>query len=212
MKGCLLMFIIGFTFLVWQSCQKMERRAAGLDLPAPPDPRLANRQAAFSKYLIKNTAVTSTHWLAKDLLWVTLKPEIYTTTENVETIARNIAFWWAGRMGLEYACVEVRFGKHRYAVGTYQGEVPPVYAMVHKDAPDEAEEAGEQPPQITPTAALDQLNTRVRQLPAIEAWTFDQVTGTHGQPTTTDKATGWAYWPTFKAQFKDGKVIYVYLP
>jgi len=41
---------------------------------------------------------------------------------------------------------------------------------------------------------------------------YPEVEGTHGPALSKDKATGWATWPTFKAQFQAGKVVEVELP
>ncbi len=86
-------------------------------------------QDEFSRFLLANTDVLTTRWLNHELLWITLRPEKLTTPSNAEVIAKEIAFWWAGRAGLTYARVEVRKGSRNFATGTYQGAVPPVHAL-----------------------------------------------------------------------------------
>lgn len=43
--------------------------------------------------------------------------------------------------------------------------------------------------------------------PAITGWTLAEVISKHGEPTTRDKTTGWAVWPTFQARFEGGAVV-----
>jgi hypothetical protein len=49
----------------------------------------------------------------------------------------------------------------------------------------------------------------VPEPPAITGWTLAEVISKHGEPTTRDKATGWATWPTFQARFEGGAVVEV---
>jgi hypothetical protein len=42
--------------------------------------------------------------------------------------------------------------------------------------------------------------------PSIDGWSFTEVKSTYGDAVTTDKASGWAMWPKFRARFEGGIV------
>lgn len=83
---------------------------------------LAVEQAKFRDWLLANTAVTSVHFEQKQLIWVQLSPEKYTSKANVERIAADIARWYARRTGQKAAICTVWRGNQIYAKGSYFGE------------------------------------------------------------------------------------------
>jgi len=77
----------------------------------------SNPQEEFKKYLLDNTAVTDVQYESDWQIWVYLKPEKYTSVENVEQIAKQIAKWYGQRMNKDYTICTVWQGSQVYAKG-----------------------------------------------------------------------------------------------
>jgi tetratricopeptide (TPR) repeat protein len=77
----------------------------------------SNPQDEFKKYLLENTAVTDVHYESDWQIWVYLKPEKYTSVENVEKIAKQIARWYGRRMNKDFTICTVYQGSRIYAKG-----------------------------------------------------------------------------------------------
>jgi hypothetical protein len=60
-----------------------------------------------------------------------------------------------------------------------------------------------------PAGPMNSQPSQVLNLPTLEGWTMDEVISRHGEPSTRDKTTGWAAWPTFRARFVGGAVVEV---
>lgn len=57
---------------------------------------------------------------------------------------------------------------------------------------------------IAERIAADRERAKLEQM---TGWTFDEVQSTHGAPLKTDKSTGWAQWPAFRARFEGGRLV-----
>jgi hypothetical protein len=75
-------------------------------------------KAAFMRWALDNTAVTDIA-INGPSMFVTLKPEKYTTPENVTAIADTLARSYAMRSGLNFVACRVFRGKQEYAKGTF---------------------------------------------------------------------------------------------
>jgi hypothetical protein len=75
----------------------------------------------FITWLKENTAVTDAHFNSNSSLFVSLKPEKYTTPDHVSEIAKTISRWWAQRTGHSYINTHVYLNGSEYASGSHGG-------------------------------------------------------------------------------------------
>lgn len=80
------------------------------------------RQEKFIVWLKGNTAVTDAAFNSNSSLFVSLKPEKYTTPENVSEIASTISRWWFLQCpGASYVNTHIYRNGKEYASGSHGG-------------------------------------------------------------------------------------------
>jgi hypothetical protein len=154
-------------------------------------------QKQFAAELALLPGIEEARFLNEELLWVRFKPEIYDLKkDHVRVMCEGLAHRWAARAQMGRARVEARYGNEAYAVGTYLGPVPKADEGILPEVQPDGTLAMHC--EHTPQEQVDEL--------ALTGLTLEEVETRHGPALTRHASTGWAFWPKFKAHFKNGVV------
>lgn len=85
----------------------------------------------------------------------------------------------------------------------FAGLVLPSAITTYKSVTAKANAAKEKRSQSTPEATEPVSSSS----PVLVGWSFTEVESTYGKALSTDKASGWAIWPKFRARFEGGNVV-----